>query len=75
MYEQKKKKKNNNSAYFSLFIFEWVVLDKNVKKEKNKVNVLLKQCVGFNFNFNWSFHRVLFEMIWCNNTPNRCVAE
>lgn len=42
MYEQKK---NNNSAYFSLFIFEWVVLDKNVKNEKNKVNVLLKQCL------------------------------
>lgn len=34
MYEQKKK--NNNSAYFSSFIFEWVVLDKNVKIEKIK---------------------------------------
>lgn len=32
MYEQKKKQKKNISAYFSLFIFEWVVLDKNVKK-------------------------------------------
>lgn len=41
MYKQKNYE--NNSAYFSLFIFEWVVLDKNVKKEKNKVNVLLKQ--------------------------------
>lgn len=36
MYEQKKKQKKNNSAYFSLFIFEWVVLDKNVKKIKKK---------------------------------------